>query len=94
MSESTGQILGLFPWLFGPSMGFGLVVLHILRVLGGFMVLCRFGVVRLGLVSGLGLPQPKCVPLMESTDERLPNRGVYRYPTLSEVEVTETDAQG
>ena len=78
MSESVGQILGLFPWLFGPSMGFRLVVLDRFRVLGGFMVLDRFGDVRLGLVSGLGLPQPKRVPPKKSTDEQLQNQGVYK----------------
>ena len=77
MSESVGQILGLCPWLCGPSMGFGLVVLDICRVLGGFLVLDRFRDVRLGLVSGLGLPRPGRVPPKESTDERLQNRDVY-----------------
>ena len=59
-------------------MGFVLVVLDMLRVLGGFMVLGRFGIVRLGLVSGFGLPRPEHVPLEESTNERLQNRVVYR----------------
>ena len=78
MLESAGQILGLFPWLFGPSMGFGLVVLDMLRVLGGFMVLGRFGDVTLGLVSGLGPPRPERIPPEGSTNNQLQNQGVYK----------------
>ena len=58
------------------------------------MVLGRFAAVRLGLVSELGLPQPERIPLEESTNERLQNRGFYKCPSLSEVKGTETDAQG
>ena len=52
MTEFAGWILDLFPWVFGPPVGFGLLVLDKFRGFEWVYVLDRFGDARLGLRVG------------------------------------------
>ena len=60
----------------------------------------RFGIgfrIRFGIRIRFELGPPSCDPSKppeRSTNDQLPKRGVYRYPSLSEVKGTETTAHG